>query len=51
MIKYIKQVDNNDELYCNIWHQRIITDPSKDYQILKTKVQNKTDQILRLKLS
>lgn len=46
MIEYIKKVDNDDALYCNIWNQRIITDPSKDYEEVKAKVRDKLDEAL-----
>ncbi len=40
-IEYIKKVDNDDELYCKIWNEQIITDPSKDYEVVKDKIRKK----------
>jgi hypothetical protein len=34
-VEYIKKVDQDDDLYCKIWNEQIITDPSKDYEVLK----------------
>ena len=38
MVEYIKKVDNDDALYCEIWNERIIVDPSKDYEVVKLKL-------------
>ena len=46
MIEYIKKVDNDDALYCDIWNQRIITDPAQDYEAVKSKVRDKLSPIL-----
>ena len=49
LINYIKKVDNDDALYCKIWNEQIITDPSKDYEALKDKIRQKIDEILTRK--
>ena len=49
MVEYIKQVDNDDELYCKIWDQQIIIDPSKTYEAMKNKVREKLNNALKNK--
>jgi len=50
MVEYIKKVDNDDVLYCDIWNQRIITDPTRDYDVVKAGVREKLDKVLENKL-
>lgn len=38
MIEYIKELDQDDEKYCKMWNQPIITDSSRDYHKLQDKV-------------
>lgn len=49
MIDYIKKVDNDDELYCKIWNEKIITDPSKDYEVVKAKLKEKLLEAMKKK--
>ena len=51
MVEYIKKVDNDDALYCDIWNQNIITDPSKNYDAVKAKVKKHVDAVLKRKLN
>ncbi|MES2215426.1 MAG: glycosyltransferase family 10 [Pseudomonadota bacterium] len=49
LVEYIKKVDNDDELYCKIWNERLLTDPEKDYSVVRAKVTKKLDEILAKK--
>jgi hypothetical protein len=49
-IEYIKKVDNDDELYCKIWNEHIITDPSKDYSSMKDKLRQKLYEAIEKKV-
>ena len=50
LVDYIIKVDNDDKLYCEIWNQQIVNDPSKDYEVIKGKVREKLDEIFKRKL-
>ena len=50
MIEYIKKVDNADALYCKIWDEKIIVDPSKNYEVVKARVSAKLNEALEKKL-
>lgn len=50
LIEYIKKVDNDDQLYCDIWNQNILTDPNRDYKIITDKLRQKLFKILEEKL-
>ena len=45
-IEYIKKVDNDDKLYCDIWNQKIITHYEQSYEAIKEKLATKLDKIL-----
>jgi hypothetical protein len=49
-VEYIKKVDNDDKLYCDIWNQQIINDPSKDYSAMKDKLRKKLYEVIEKKL-
>jgi hypothetical protein len=48
MIRYIIEVDNDDEKYCKIWYNSIITDPSLNYQAIKQEIGKRIEPFLRL---
>jgi hypothetical protein len=50
MIEYLKKVDNDDELYCQIWNQKIITDPAKNYHVVRMQVEKILTKLLGQKL-
>lgn len=50
LVEYIKKVDNDDKLYCDIWNQHLINDPQKDYKVLEDKIRKKLDKIFATKL-
>lgn len=50
LVEYIKKVDSDDDLYCNIWNQNIITDPSRNYKTVKSKLVEKINEVLDSKL-
>jgi len=50
LIEYIKKVDNDDELYCKIWNEHILIDPSKDYEVFKDVIRKKVNDILDKRL-
>lgn len=49
-VEYIKKVDNDDDLYCKIWNEQIITDPSKDYNVLEDKIRKKLFELVEQKV-
>jgi hypothetical protein len=51
LVDYIKKVDNDDELYCSIWNQRILVNPEKDYEVLIDKVRKKINEIFETKFN
>lgn len=50
LVEYIKKLDNDDKLYCETWNQRILTDPEKDFELLKQKIREKLNLIFKEKL-
>lgn len=50
LIEYIKKVDNDDKLYCDIWNEKIIIDPEMNYNVVKAKLQEKLFKIIDEKL-
>ena len=51
LVEYIKKVDNDDELYCKIWNEKLIDDPTKNYDVLKEKVAAKLYELIDKKLA
>jgi hypothetical protein len=49
LVEYIKKVDADDKLYCDIWRQNIITKPDQSYESIRIKFQNKFHEILETK--
>ncbi len=49
-IDYIIKVDNDDELYCSIWNQNIVTNPEMDYENAKIKLRAKMEETVLPKL-
>jgi hypothetical protein len=45
LVKYIKQVDQDDKLYCDIWNKNLITDPTKNYDVVKEKFRKKLVEV------
>jgi len=50
LVDYIIKVDNDDKLYCDIWNQQIIDNPDNDYEVLKSKIRVKLNEIFERKL-
>ncbi|WP_341788160.1 MULTISPECIES: glycosyltransferase family 10 domain-containing protein [unclassified Rickettsia] len=50
LVDYIKKVDNDDSLYCDIWNKNLLIDPSKDWSVVKDKLRTKILQLLDEKL-
>jgi hypothetical protein len=50
LVEYIKKVDNDDKLYCDIWNERIQPDSDKDYEVLKDKLRTKLNELFAAKL-
>ncbi len=46
LVEYIKTVDNDDELYCKIWNEKLINDKSKNYSVLKENLKDKIRSIM-----
>ena len=41
MIEYIKEIDSDDIKYCKIWNQQIITEASRDYNVIKDQIRTR----------
>lgn len=50
VVEYIKKVDQDDDLYCKIWNQNLITDPDMAYDNYTAKIKQKIFEILDSKL-
>ena len=50
LVDYIIKVDNDDKLYCDIWNQQIIDNPENDYEVIKSKLRIKLNEIFEKKL-
>ncbi len=50
LVDYIIKVDNDDELYCDIWNQQIVPGQEKDYETVKAQVRRKLNEIFEKKL-
>ena len=51
MVEYVKKVDNDDELYCKIWNQHLITNPELDFEVTKEKLRKKLFKLIETKLN
>lgn len=51
LIEYIKKVDNDDELYCKIWNQHLVTNPEMNYDVIRNKLRAKLFKIIDSKLA
>ena len=47
MLQYIKRIDQDNKLYCDIWNEKIITDPTRDYEAVKEELRRKLDIVLK----
>lgn len=47
---YVMKVDQDDELYCKIWNQSLITDPQYSYEVVAKNFRTKVEEILDKKL-
>jgi hypothetical protein len=45
LVEYIKKIDNDDKLYCEIWSKKIIDNPEKNYDVLKDQLRKKLDNL------
>lgn len=50
LIEYVKKVDNDDELYCKIWNNHLITNPEIDYTLIQEKIRKKLFELIDAKL-
>jgi hypothetical protein len=50
LAEYIKKVDNDDDLYCKIWNEKIITNPDRNYESVKAKLSEKLIPLITKKL-
>ncbi len=50
LVEYVKKVDSDDKLYCDIWNQNIIINPNQDYEVVKAKLRAKINPILEAKM-
>ena len=50
LVEYVKTVDNDDELYCKIWHHNLITNPEMNYGVMQDKLRNKLFKLIDTKL-
>lgn len=49
LVDYIIKVDRDDQLYCDIWQERLVNDPVKEYDVLKNELRQKLNTILNKK--
>ena len=50
LVDYIKKVDEDDNLYCDIWNQNIMTNPYGNFEVVKAKLRNKLFEVIDAKL-
>ena len=50
LVEYIKKIDQDDKLYCDIWNEKIIIDSTRNYEAVKETLRKKLDDILRSRL-
>jgi hypothetical protein len=50
LVDYIKKVDQDDSLYCDIWNQNIMTNPDGDFEVVKDKLRKKLFEVIDTKL-
>lgn len=50
LVEYIKKIDQDDDLYCSIWNQKLIINPEKGYEAVYSKLRNKIFEVLDAKL-
>ena len=50
LVEYVKKVDNNDELYCKIWNQKMFDRQGKSYDDMKKALAEKMIPIIDTKL-
>lgn len=48
LVNYIIKVDNDDQLYCDIWNEKLITDEAKEYEVFKQTLREKIAAIVKL---
>lgn len=51
LVEYIKKVDNDDDVYCKIWNNSMITNKESNYQEIKNKLREKLFRILDQKIN
>lgn len=49
LVNYVKQLDQDDALYCSKWNEKIITNPAMDYEVLKAELKNKLEKVFQSK--
>jgi hypothetical protein len=49
MIEYIKELDQDETKYCNKWHNKIITNPERNYEFMKSQIRQKLENTVRAK--
>ena len=50
LISYIKKVDKDDDLYCKIWNQALITNHELNYDTVHDRVAKKLYELIDSKL-
>lgn len=51
LVEYIKKVDQDDKLYCDIWKEPLVNNPEKDYEAVYAKLRDKIFEVIDNKLS
>lgn len=46
LVEYIKELDKDDEQYCNIWQQNILLNPEQNYSVVKDNLRERISQLL-----
>lgn len=50
LVEYIKKVDNDDDLYCKIWNEKLINDSNKEYEVVKRQISARFYELIDNKL-
>ena len=49
-VEYIKKIDQDNQLYCDIWNQKFTINPDRNYEAIKNRLWSKLDEIFKAKL-
>jgi hypothetical protein len=50
LVEYVKKIDNDDKLYCDIWNQNLITNQNTDWELQIAELRKRIYDLLERKL-